>query len=64
MLVGGPDLGLLWTAALALKHEVMDLGQVVTLCSTWRTCVCPGSLILLARSLHLISIFFPPQSWP
>lgn len=55
MLVGGPDLGLLWTAALALKHEVMDLGQVVTLCSTWRTCVCPGSLIDLNGAIRYLS---------
>ena len=58
---GWAELGLLQTAKVALQHQVMDLGRVFTLQSTWRTCsLGPG----LARSLHLISIFFLPWSWP
>lgn len=45
MLMGGPDPGLLWIAGWALKHQVMDLGQVLTHRSKWMTCpLGPGGL--------------------
>ena len=61
---GGQNLASSRQQKVALQHQVMNLDRVFTLHSTWRTSSLGPGLIPLARSLHLISIFFLPWSWP